>query len=70
MTRALGGILRRVVEALRDLAPIIIVIAFFQVVVLQQPYRHIRHGSLMCLACGGRIPALQFSTGHEPRAQD
>ena len=38
MTRALGGILRRVVEGPRDLAPIIIVIAFFQVVVLQQPF--------------------------------
>ncbi len=38
MPTALGVILRRLVDALRDLAPIIIVIAFFQLAVLQQPF--------------------------------
>ena len=38
MTRALGGMLRRLLAALRDLAPIILVIAFFQIAVLQQPF--------------------------------
>ena len=36
MTRALTVLVRQVAGALRDLAPIIIVIAFFQIVVLQQ----------------------------------
>ena len=35
MTRALGVLVRRIADALRDLAPIIFVIAFFQIVVLQ-----------------------------------
>lgn len=33
-----GSILRRFVDALRDLAPIIVVIAFFQVLVIQRPF--------------------------------
>ena len=37
MTRALATFARRTVGALRDLAPIILVIAFFQIVVLRQP---------------------------------
>ena len=41
---------RRLVDALRDLAPIILVIAFFQVVVLQQPFPNL--GSVLVgLAC-------------------
>ncbi len=36
--RLLSPVLRRAVNTLRDLAPIIIVIAFFQLVVLQQPF--------------------------------
>ena len=38
MTKALAVLARRVAGALRDLAPIIVVIAFFQIVVLQQPF--------------------------------
>ncbi len=38
MTLFLTAMLRRTVGALRDLAPIVIVIAFFQVVVLRQPF--------------------------------
>ena len=34
MTRALSVLLRRIADALRDMAPIILVIAFFQIVVL------------------------------------
>ena len=36
--RILGGLGRLIAEAARDLAPIALVIAFFQVVVLQQPF--------------------------------
>ena len=38
MTRFLVAILHRTLGAFRDLAPIIAVIAFFQIVVLQQPF--------------------------------
>ena len=42
--------LRRTADSLRDLAPIIIVIAFFQVVVLQQPFPNLGN-VLIGLAC-------------------
>ena len=54
MTRALGVLVRRIADALRDLAPIILVIAFFQIVVLQQPFPNL--GSivvgLLCVVVG------------------
>ena len=54
MTRALGVLARRMAGALRDLAPIILVIAFFQIVVLQQPFPNL--GSilvgLVCVIAG------------------
>ena len=54
MTRALGVLVRRIADALRDLAPIILVIAFFQIVVLQQPFPNL--GSivvgLLCVIAG------------------
>ena len=54
MTRALGVLVRRIGDALRDLAPIILVIAFFQIVVLQQPFPNL--GSivvgLLCVIAG------------------
>ena len=37
MKKAILGLIRSIVDSLRDLAPIIVVIAFFQLVVLQQP---------------------------------
>ena len=37
MTKGLKAFLFLILESLRDLAPIILVIAFFQLVVLQQP---------------------------------
>ena len=54
MTRVLGVLARRIADALRDLAPIILVIAFFQIVVLQQPFPNL--GSilvgLLCVIAG------------------
>ena len=54
MTRALTVLARRIADALRDLAPIILVIAFFQIVVLQQPFPNL--GSilvgLVCVIAG------------------
>ncbi len=48
--RFLVPMLRRTADSLRDLAPIIIVIAFFQVVVLQQPFPNLGN-VLIGLAC-------------------
>ena len=54
MTRALSVLARRIADALRDVAPIILVIAFFQIVVLQQPFPNL--GSilvgLVCVIAG------------------
>ena len=54
MTRPLTVLARRIADALRDLAPIILVIAFFQIVVLQQPFPDL--GSivvgLLCVIAG------------------
>ena len=54
MTKALSVLARRIADALRDLAPIILVIAFFQIVVLQQPFPNL--GSilvgLLCVIAG------------------
>ncbi len=44
------AILRRLADALRDLAPIIIVIAFFQIVVIRQPFPNLA-GVALGLAC-------------------
>ena len=52
--RLLSPVLRRAVDTVRDLAPIIVVIAFFQLVVLQQPFPNL--GSvivgLLCVCVG------------------
>ena len=54
MSRSLTELMRRIADALRDLAPIILVIAFFQIVVLQQPLPNL--GSivvgLLCVVAG------------------
>ena len=54
MTRALLVLVRRVADALRDLAPIIFVIAFFQIVVLQQPFPNLGNVvvGLLCVIAG------------------
>ena len=52
--RALLSVLQRVVGALRDLAPVILVIAFFQIVVLQQPFPDLGNVlvGLLCVVVG------------------
>ena len=52
--RFLVPMLRRTADSLRDLAPIIIVIAFFQVVVLQQPFPNLGNVliGLVCVVIG------------------
>ena len=54
MTRFLGAMTRQTVRALRDLAPIIAVIVFFQVVVLQQPFPNLGNVlvGLVCVVAG------------------
>ena len=54
MTRSLDALVRRFVGALRDLAPIIIVIAFFQIAVLQQPFPNLAGVALglVCVVAG------------------
>ena len=54
MTKALRALVGRVVGALRDLAPIVAVIAFFQIVVLQQPFPNIAEVlvGLLCVVAG------------------
>ncbi|MCE2392262.1 MAG: DUF1538 domain-containing protein [Proteobacteria bacterium] len=54
MTQALAGLARRSADALRDLAPIIGVIAFFQIVVLQQPFPNLANivVGLLCVIVG------------------
>ena len=52
--RLLNPALRRVVVTLRDLAPIVLVIAFFQIVVLQQPFPNLGNVlvGLLCVCAG------------------
>ena len=50
----MNPVLRRVVVTLRDLAPIVLVIAFFQIVVLQQPFPNLGNVliGLLCVCVG------------------
>ena len=54
MTKPLLGFLKLLGCALRDLAPIILVIAFFQILVLQQPFPDLARvlGGLVCVVLG------------------
>lgn len=54
MTRVLAALGRRMAGALRDLAPIVLVIAFFQVAVLQQPFPNLADVAigLVCVVAG------------------
>ena len=54
MTRFLAAIFHRILGAFRDLAPIIAVIAFFQIVVLQQPFPNLGNVvvGLVCVVIG------------------
>ena len=37
-TKTIQGLARLIVDAMRDLAPIVLVIAFFQIAVIRQPF--------------------------------
>ena len=50
LSRNLTTLLRRIADALRDIAPIIIVIAFFQTVVIRQPFPNLA-GVALGLVC-------------------
>ena len=52
--RLMNPVLRRAVVTLRDLAPIVLVIAFFQIVVLQQPFPNLGNVliGLLCVCVG------------------
>ncbi len=54
MTKSLDALARRFAGALRDLAPIIVVIAFFQIAVLQQPFPNLAGVALglVCVVAG------------------
>ena len=54
MTRSLEALARRFAGALRDLAPIIVVIAFFQIAVLRQPFPNLASVAvgLVCVVAG------------------
>ena len=54
MTRFMVGMLRRTFDAVRDLAPIVAVIAFFRIVVLQQPFPNLGNVvvGLVCVVVG------------------
>lgn len=54
MARVLAGLARRTAGALRDLAPIVLVIAFFQIVVLRQPFPDLAGVALglLCVIAG------------------
>ena len=53
-TSGAGVFLRRILNALRDLLPIVVVIAFFQIAVLQQPFPNLLGvvGGLLCVVAG------------------
>ena len=53
-SRSLEALARRFVGALRDLAPIVLVIAFFQIAVLQQPFPNLAGVAvgLVCVVAG------------------
>ena len=54
MTQVLKVLAGRILGAMRDLAPIIVVIAFFQIVVLQQPFPNLGDAliGLLCVVLG------------------
>ncbi len=68
MKEPIIALLRRLFNAVRDLAPIIIVIAFFQIVVLQQPFPNL--GSvvvgLVCVVLGLTLFIQGLETGLFP----
>ena len=68
MTRFLVAILHRTLDAFRDLAPIIAVIAFFQIVVLQQPFPDLGNViiGLICVVVGLTLFIQGLESGPVP----
>ena len=66
--RHLTPIVRRIFDSLRDLAPIILVIAFFQIVVLQQPFPNLGNVvvGLVCVVIGLALFIQGLETGLFP----
>ena len=66
--RHLTPVVRRIVGSVRDLAPIILVIAFFQVVVLQQPFPNLLNVvvGLVCVVIGLALFIQGLETGLFP----
>ncbi|MCG8510156.1 MAG: DUF1538 domain-containing protein, partial [Rhodospirillales bacterium] len=61
--KILGGLGRLVIDAVRDLAPIILVIAFFQVAVLRQPFPNL--GEILTGTCFVILGLALFVKGLE-----
>ena len=66
--RHLTPLVRRVADSMRDLAPIILVIAFFQIVVLQQPFPNLGNVvvGLVCVVIGLALFIQGLETGLFP----
>ena len=66
--RHLTPIARRIVDSMRDLAPIILVIAFFQIIVLQQPFPNLWNVvvGLVCVVIGLALFIQGLETGLFP----
>ena len=66
--RHLTPVIRRIADSMRDLAPIILVIAFFQIVVLQQPFPNLWNVviGLVCVVIGLALFIQGLETGLFP----
>ena len=66
--RHLTPIARRIIDSMRDLAPIILVIAFFQIIVLQQPFPNLWNVvvGLVCVVIGLALFIQGLETGLFP----
>ena len=66
--RHLTPVVRRIADSMRDLAPIILVIAFFQIVVLQQPFPNLGNVviGLVCVVIGLALFIQGLETGLFP----
>ncbi len=72
MTGLLATLARGIIDALRDLAPIILVIAFFQVVVLQQPFPNLGAvlAGLVCVIAGLTLFVHGLESGLFPLGEE
>lgn len=72
MSGILATLVRGIVGALRDLAPIILVIAFFQIVVLQQPFPNLAKVAvgLVCVIVGLTLFVQGLENGLFPLGEE